>query len=72
MPLPFPAVLVASRNDPYATLERSGALARLWSARLVDAGNVGHLNADSELGAWEAGQSLAEELLRADGGSLSR
>ena len=34
-PLPFPAVLVASRNDPYCRFERAQGLAQAWGARLV-------------------------------------
>lgn len=63
-PLPFPAVLVASRDDPYATLARSRALATDWGARFLDAGSVGHLNAGSGLGSWDAGQRLLAELVR--------
>ncbi len=49
-PLPFPSVLVASRNDPYCRFDRAQTLAQAWGSRLVDAGETGHLNADSGLG----------------------
>jgi predicted alpha/beta hydrolase family esterase len=64
-PLPFPSILVASRNDPYANFERSAAMARLWGSHLVDAGDAGHLNADSGLGDWPLGIALVERLLDA-------
>ena len=54
-PLPFPAVLVASRNDPWSDYEASGDLARAWGARLLDAGDSGHINAESGHGPWPEG-----------------
>ena len=61
--LPFPAVLVGSHNDPYCSFERAGALAADWGARLVDGGALGHINAESGLGAWPQGQALMLQLL---------
>ena len=54
-PLPFPAVLVASRDDPYASWTASQAMATAWHADLVDAGTSGHLNDDSGHGPWPEG-----------------
>lgn len=62
-PLPFSSILVASRNDPYASFETSRSLAEHWESRLVDAGPAGHLNSDSGLGAWEHGIALLESLV---------
>jgi uncharacterized protein len=53
-----PTLLVASRDDPYASFERSCAMAERWGAQLVDVGELGHINAASGLGAWEDGQDL--------------
>lgn len=61
--LPFPALLVASQDDPYASFDASTTLATRWSARLHDAGTVGHLNAASGLGDWCEGQRMVERLL---------
>ena len=61
--LPFPAILAASSDDPYCHLECARALAEAWGADFVDAGAVGHLNAASALGSWEAGQRLLERLI---------
>ncbi len=58
LPLPFPAILVASRNDPYASFERSAEMARLWGCELEDAGHLGHINADSRIGGWTKGLHL--------------
>ena len=54
-PLPFPAVLVASRDDPYSSYAESEALAKAWHADLVDAGASGHLNDASGHGPWPEG-----------------
>lgn len=59
-PLPFPSIVAASSNDPLGTVERVTALARDWGGRLVDLGEVGHLNPASGYGPWPR----AEELLR--------
>ena len=63
-PLPFPALLVASRNDPFCSFERAQEMAGHWGARCVDAGAGGHLNADSGLGDWPQGQTWLHSLLK--------
>ncbi|WP_457849462.1 RBBP9/YdeN family alpha/beta hydrolase, partial [Staphylococcus aureus] len=60
--LPFVSLLIASEDDPYATIEESQALARLWGAGLVDMGKAGHINTRSGLGSWPQGQAVAELL----------
>lgn len=60
--LPFPSVVVASRDDSYACISRARALAEAWGARLVDVGALGHINADSQLGDWPQGRALLDEL----------
>jgi len=54
-PLPFPSLLIASSNDPYATMEESADLALAWGAELVEAGPQGHLNSESGHGPWPEG-----------------
>ena len=61
-PLPFPATVVASRNDPYVPLERARLFAARWGAAFVDAGTRGHINAESGLGDWPEGWRLLVEL----------
>lgn len=61
-PLPFPAIVVASRNDQFADFEWTRELATAWGARLVDAGRCGHLNADAGFGPWPLGERLLAEL----------
>ncbi len=53
--LPAPTLMVGSRNDPYARFDDTVALAERWGAALVDAGDSGHINADSGHGPWPEG-----------------
>jgi hypothetical protein len=61
--LPFPSILVASRNDSRCPFELAAGLARDWGAEVVDAGHAGHLNADSGLGDWPQGHALLQRLM---------
>lgn len=63
-PLPFPAFLVASHDDPYCSFRTARSLARDWGCRFADAGAAGHINADSGLGHWAFGERLLDQLLR--------
>lgn len=61
--LPFRSIVVASRDDPYAGIECARGLASAWGSRFVDVGERGHINADSNLGAWAEGRALLAALL---------
>jgi predicted alpha/beta hydrolase family esterase len=61
--LPFPSIVVASTNDQYVTLPRANDFATAWGSQLVNVGPQGHLNADSDLGAWLTGQEVLAQLL---------
>lgn len=54
-PLPFPALLVASSDDPYCAPVRARAMADAWGATFVDAGALGHINTASGHGPWPDG-----------------
>jgi predicted alpha/beta hydrolase family esterase len=54
-PLPFPSLVIASRNDPYCSFAESEALATTLTAKLADAGFSGHINSDSGHGPWPEG-----------------
>lgn len=54
-PLPFPSLLVSSRNDPYSTHAESEDLAYAWGSAFTDAGEAGHINPDSGHGPWPEG-----------------
>ncbi|NIJ15128.1 RBBP9/YdeN family alpha/beta hydrolase [Sphingobium vermicomposti] len=61
--LPFPSIVVASRNDPYIFFERAHSISKNWGSSFIDAGLCGHINADSCLGDWTFGQALLEGLI---------
>lgn len=63
--LRFPAVVVASSDDPYGPLVHSRTRARQWGASFVEAGALGHINAASGLGDWSRGR---EQLRRFEDG----
>lgn len=54
-PLPFPSLVVASRNDPYCSYERAEEFAASWGSAMVDAGESGHINVASGHGPWPEG-----------------
>lgn len=54
-PLPFPSALIASSNDPHASLEDSSDLALAWGSKLIEAGPAGHINTASGHGPWPEG-----------------
>lgn len=56
-PLPFPATLAASRNDPFCRFERAQALAADWGAALWDLGAAGHVNIAAGYGDWPEGHA---------------
>jgi len=60
--LPFPALVVASQDDPYVDPGRARAFAAAWGAAFEEVGRAGHLNTASGLGAWPAGEALLRRL----------
>jgi predicted alpha/beta hydrolase family esterase len=62
LPLPFPSIVAASRDDPYMAHARARRLALFWGGQFADAGAVGHINAESELGRWDFGLFLLGRL----------
>jgi len=56
--LPFVSTLVGSRNDPYCTQARARQFASAWGSDYIDAGQLGHINAESGIGDWPAGHEL--------------
>lgn len=64
-PLGFPAIVVASTNDPWMMFERAAHWVRLWKADLVSLGDAGHINADAGFGPWPEALALLERLRRA-------
>lgn len=54
-PLPFPSVLVASRDDPYSSFSEAEDMAYAWGSAIADAGASGHINVASGYGPWPEG-----------------
>lgn len=63
-PLPFPATVAASTNDPFCAFPEAQRLAAAWGAECVDLGPHGHVNSDSGLDDWPDGRRLLEALLQ--------
>lgn len=63
--LPFPSIVAGSRNDPLAGFDRVAEMARDWGSRLVDLGEVGHLNPASGYGEWPRAEDFVQELATA-------
>jgi predicted alpha/beta hydrolase family esterase len=62
--LPFPAIVIASANDPFVALARAQLFAQRWGAAFEDVGDLGHINAESQLGSWDEGQRILAQLTR--------
>jgi predicted alpha/beta hydrolase family esterase len=62
--LPFQSLLVASEDDSYASLGQAKRMARKWGSQLINAGPLGHINADSGIGSWPYGKFLLRQLMR--------
>ena len=62
-PLPFPSLVVASRNDPFGGFDHAGDLANAWGSLFIDAGESGHINAESGHGPWPEGTMVFAQFL---------
>jgi len=60
--LPFPSILVGSRDDPYCSFARAQEFAQSWGSRFIDYGHRGHINADSALADWPEGRRWLDSL----------
>ena len=60
--LPFPSVVVASTNDPLASFASVETMAKQWGSKLINAGEVGHLNPAAGYGEWPRADELIREL----------
>lgn len=61
--LGVPAMVVASRNDPWMRFTRARGLALEWEADLIDLGFAGHINVASGFGPWPEGKALRDRLV---------
>lgn len=58
----FPTLLVASTNDPWATIERAEFYAGNWESKFVNIGAAGHINDLSGYGEWVEGLRILKSL----------
>jgi len=63
-PLPFPSMLIASTTDPFCSLERAAEFATCWGSDFHNAGDAGHINAESGHGPWPEGLMMFTRLMR--------
>ncbi len=63
-PVPVPAMLALSRNDPLMAEATARDLAQAWQAKVIDLGEVGHLDRASGHGPWPLGPELRDGLVR--------
>ena len=61
--LPFPSLLVGSRDDPYCSFQRVLAMGEAWGSTFTDLGNAGHINAETGLGDWKAGHDMLRSFI---------
>ncbi len=54
-PLTFPSILVASQTDPYCDFSHAENMSYSWGSKLENAGDCGHINAESGQGPWPEG-----------------
>ena len=57
-PLPVPALVVSSDDDPYCAPQAAQRLTAGWGAGHVSIGTGGHINTASGHGVWETGRAL--------------
>ena len=62
-PLPFPAVLISSSNDPYCQQSRARQFGTAWGCGFTDVGPAGHITAASGFGPWPEGRVLFNDFL---------
>jgi predicted alpha/beta hydrolase family esterase len=62
--LPFKSSLIGSQNDPFCSPARAEFFAKAWGSQFVNLGEMGHVNAESNLGDWPEGHALLNELMK--------
>jgi predicted alpha/beta hydrolase family esterase len=61
--LPFQSIVFASTNDPFCSFAEAQRLATGWGAKLIEAGERGHINAESGLGDWADAHAELQRLM---------
>ncbi|PRC94253.1 RBBP9/YdeN family alpha/beta hydrolase [Solimicrobium silvestre] len=60
-----PSIVVGSTDDPWMASDRAIYWASQWGSEFVNAGALGHINAESDLGHWEFGLLQIQRLISA-------
>jgi len=63
VPLSFPSIMIASRNDPHGSFEHAGDIANAWGSFLIDAGQSGHIDVESGHGPWPEGTMVFAQFI---------
>ncbi|AQT42752.1 hypothetical protein BBC0178_012850 [Bartonella apihabitans] len=61
--LPFPSIVIASRNDEYCDFAVAEDIAKDWGSLFIDAGEAGHINSASGYGPWPEGLMVFSQFL---------
>ncbi|RBA23721.1 RBBP9/YdeN family alpha/beta hydrolase [Herminiimonas fonticola] len=61
--LPCPGIVIGSTDDPWMASARAAFWADNWNCGFLNAGALGHINAESQLGDWEQGLQHFKHLL---------
>jgi len=62
-PLPFPSIVIASRNDQFSSFEAAEDIAGAWGSLFIDAGEAGHINSESGHGPWPEGSMVFAQFM---------
>lgn len=61
--LPFPSIMIASRNDPFCGFDVAQDLSQAWGSLFIDAGDAGHINTASGHGPWPEGSMVFAQFM---------
>lgn len=62
--LPCPSVMVASDTDPWMSAHEARYWAGLWDSRILNLGDVGHINVASGFGPFPLAKSLVQRMIQ--------
>lgn len=60
--LPISTILIGSENDPWMSAGKAAYWAERWGSEFLNAGKLGHINAESDIGDWLFGLSHLQRL----------
>jgi predicted alpha/beta hydrolase family esterase len=69
--LPFASHVIASDDDPYATLERVRQIADDWGAQITVLHGAGHVNVEAGFGPWREGYHWIDAVAHAPATGVS-